>query len=112
MSLHNDLDTWASKARVRGNDRIEVMNETAHDIAKQLRRLTIVEDALNTVMTGGNHIASQLIGRIGAGFSTELPPDTSAEKALHRLGATVEYDMWCAWASMMRARDHVEQHTA
>lgn len=36
-SLHNDLDTWANKARVSGRDRIEISNETAHEIAAYLR---------------------------------------------------------------------------
>lgn len=36
-SLHNDLDSWAAKARSRGSDRIEITNETAERIGQTLR---------------------------------------------------------------------------
>lgn len=107
-SLHNDLDTWANKARTRGFDTIEISNDTAHEIAKQLRKLAAVSDALDMALTGSNHLASQLISRLGARFSDEYPVDMSAETALSRLHATVEYDIWCAWSSLMRARDRAE----
>lgn len=107
-SLHNDLDMWANKSRVSGRDRIEIDNDTAHSIAASLRKLAALEDAFDMALTGGNHLASQLISRIGAGFSSEFPPDTDTESALRRLGATVEYDMWCAWAALMMARERAE----
>lgn len=48
-SLHNDLDTWANKARVSGRDRIEISNDTAHEIAAFLRDHQQLYDAMQAV---------------------------------------------------------------
>jgi hypothetical protein len=45
-SLHNDLDTWASKSIAQGNDRIEILNSTAHEIAETLREHQQLRDAM------------------------------------------------------------------
>lgn len=45
-SLHNDLDTWAGKSRARGDDRIEILNDTANEIAELLREHQQLRDAM------------------------------------------------------------------
>jgi hypothetical protein len=67
-----------------------------------------MREALEKALIGGNHIASQLIGRLGGGFSEDYPPDMDSETVLTRLGPTVEYDMWCAWSAGMQAREYAE----
>ncbi len=49
-SLHNDLDTWASKSRAKGNDRIEILNETANEIAELLREHQQLRDAIGEIV--------------------------------------------------------------
>lgn len=45
-SLHNDLDTWAAKARRAGNDTIYITLDTAHEIARLLREHQQLRDAM------------------------------------------------------------------
>ncbi|ANL02657.1 hypothetical protein [Rhizobium phage RHEph18] len=101
-SIHNDLAGWAQKARLRGHKTIEIDVETADRASEQIVQLAT---ALEAALIGGNHLAYQLIGRLGAGFSENFPKDMDPETALRRLHATVDYDIWCAWAAMMKARD-------
>lgn len=71
-----------------------------------------LQKALETALIGGNHIASNLIGLIGM-------PDkySTTEEAMHDLATmpehTVtwmnEYEQWCCWKSMMKARDQAVQ---
>lgn len=58
----------------------------------------------DVVLRGGNHLASVLIGRVGADFAERFPPDTCPDSVLHRLGATDEFDIWCAWSAIMLHR--------
>lgn len=45
MSLHNDLATWAGRARRNGQDRIYLDLETAEAIVEQITRMaTTIED--------------------------------------------------------------------
>lgn len=57
------------------------------------------------VLTGGNHLASILIRQLGGDFSEKYPPDLDPESALRSLCATDTYDIWCAWAAIMNARN-------
>lgn len=54
-------------------------------------------EALELCMIGGNHIAT---------YRTDKwpTPGTDHNEALERLGAGREYDMWCCWNAIMRAR--------
>jgi len=54
-SLHNDLDMWANKARVRGSDRIEILNSTAHEIAETLREHQLLRDAMFKPQAASDH---------------------------------------------------------
>jgi len=101
-SVHNDLAGWAQKARLRGHKTIEIDVETADRAAEQIVQLAT---ALEMALIGGNHLANVLIGRLGAGFSENYPKDMDHETALRRLCATDEYEIWCAWAALMNARD-------
>lgn len=53
-------------------------------------------------LVGGNHLANDLIPKIGADFATKYPPDMDQGNALLQLGAY--YDIWACWAALMRAR--------
>jgi len=61
-------------------------------------------DALDQVMTGGNHLASILVNRVGADFAERFPPEMEPEDALRTLCATDQYDVWCCWREIMLAR--------
>lgn len=112
-SIHNDLHSWAGKARSRGLPTIEITTEFADSasdiIVSQANEIAALREAINLALVGGNHIASELIGRVGAGFSDEFPPDADPETVLRRLHATVEYEMWCAWSALMRARQMADE---
>lgn len=107
-SLHNDLDAWSNKSERLGHNDISINNDTARSIASDLRKLAALEDAFDTALTGGNHLACQLISRLGADFSLKYPYDMGAEKAVAFLPDMVDYDMWCAWSAMMLARESLE----
>jgi hypothetical protein len=69
-----------------------------------IERVERLEEALDLTMVGGNHLATVLIGKLGAGFAEEFPPDLDQELALRMLCATDTYDVWCCWSAIMRAR--------
>ncbi len=54
-SLHNDLDTWANKSIAQGNDRIEILNSTAHEIAETLREHQQLRDAMFKPQSASDH---------------------------------------------------------
>lgn len=57
--------------------------------------------ALQSVMIGGNHLASIL------GPDDHLEHTASYENALKHYGAGDKYEVWCCWKSIMDARDAV-----
>ena len=81
---------------------VEARSEALEAEVKRLR------EAFHSAMAGVNHLASQLISRLGADFAEQYPFDMDVGTALRRLHATVEFDMWCAWASAMKARAALE----
>lgn len=93
-------------------DRIEVLeteaqcDEEYQELIKARVRTELekAREALDEIGIGGNHLAHQLVTRVGPGFAEEYLPEDDPEIVLRRLGATVEYDMWCAWAAIMRSR--------
>lgn len=94
--------------------------EEARDIMKRIIgfRSAAAEDLrlLDDIDIGGNHLASSLVHTLGANFAEMFPPD--ANPALMRdticnrvngmIGTSaawiVVYDIWVAWAAIMRAR--------
>ncbi len=79
------------------------------DEGELARELDYVElrEAMDAVMVGGNHLANYLIGNLGAGFATEWPPHSKPAKVRKALSAN-DYDVWCCWAAIMRARRTME----
>lgn len=71
-----------------------------------MNREQVLEKALTQCLTGGNHIASQLINRYGPNFCDEYPYSGEGPS---QNGDVLFYDLWCCWANMMRARDLMEQ---
>lgn len=59
-------------------------------------------EALEKIFIGGNHLASALIGLLGA---SALPYNTEASEALREIGGGNVYDIWVAWSTMMQVRD-------
>lgn len=72
--------------------------------AKASARTVSVSVLPNVVLRGGNHLSSVLIRRVGADFAERFPPDTDPESVLRLLGATDEFDIWCAWSAIMLHR--------
>ena len=72
-------------------------------IVKELR------EALELCMIGGNHLAHILIKNLGAGFCDRYPFNAGHEEVLEKLGVGDNYDVWCCWSQIMKARDKQEQ---
>jgi hypothetical protein len=75
----------------------------ARQVAKDAR-IAEFEAALELALTGGNHIANQLIGMVGADFASKYPPDMDVWQVAEKLADPVAHDLWCCWSAMMRAR--------
>ena len=102
MTLNEQLDEADRNAEISRccNAHAKLVYDAKYEAA-QLRA------ALDMCLTGGNHIASQLVERLGGGFAERFPPDMAHIDALEAIGATVEYDMWCCWSAMMQVRDEL-----
>lgn len=95
---------WIRRNSAPGGEMSGYMSEAdAHLIAAAPDMLA----ALNDIGVGGNHLASILIGKLGPDFASKYPPDLDTDSALRMLCATTEYDVWCCWAAIMRARNIV-----
>ena len=62
--------------------------------------------ALDTCLTGGNHLGTWATLFNWPHFST--PP----HEALKHFGATMEYDAWCCWSALMQASKQIEMRAA
>lgn len=77
-------------------------------------KLSILCKAFEQVLIGGNHIASNLIGELGAGkenFPAYGTPFSTVQEILARRFPDTwigKYEQWCAWNACMLARDMVE----
>jgi hypothetical protein len=62
-------------------------------------------EALERVLIGGNHLGT---------YRTDKWPAPSVEPlvALEAIGAGPSYDMWCCWATIMQARDALDDYRA
>jgi len=76
-------------------------NRTAEFIAEQAATIKALLEALDGVMIGGNHLAGLLPMD---NVSYESDPAT----ALEQMGSGMDYEVWCCWRSIMRARDAVD----
>jgi hypothetical protein len=74
----------------------------------EVERLTGERDkaleAMEIVLTGGNHLANLLIGSLGARFSEDYPPGSKHMEVRAALTSENDYDAWCCWNAIMRAR--------
>lgn len=70
---------------------------------------TIEREALERTMIGGNHLATVLIGQLGAGFAERYPPEMDPQDALRTLCATDTYEIWCCWRAIMLARASINK---
>lgn len=69
--------------------------------------LALVErlrESIDRIMTGGNHLASALIGILGAGEDTFPLFTTPHEKAREIIKDADHYDLWCCWKVLMEER--------
>lgn len=89
-------------ANYDGGTKEQTVEWKAADEIERLRK------AVDRMQIGGNHVASVLIGRLGAGFSKKWPHGTSHSVVLEALGAGDDYEMWCCWNASMSARDSLE----
>lgn len=64
-------------------------------------RIEELEEALRSVMIGGNHVAL-LIG------AKHPPAEATCEMALEFYGSGDKYEAWCCWQTIMRARRVLE----
>ena len=64
-----------------------------------------LQEAVDRMMIGGNHIATYRSARWPDYPLDGLTRDQQCEHALRMLGAGRDYDMWCCWSAMMQVRD-------
>lgn len=76
------------------------------------QRVADLEKALNLCMAGGNHLANYLIGAVGAGFVDDYPSGSKHEDISAAFGPqnNRDYEVWCCWDAIMRARNEVTEH--
>ena len=67
-----------------------------------------VERAYENLLTGGNHLASVLVTRLGAGREHFPAYTEDVDATLKRLPSTELRDLWLCWAMLMRYRDAKE----
>ncbi|MCB1460945.1 MAG: hypothetical protein KDJ90_00600 [Nitratireductor sp.] len=79
-------------------------------VAALVSEVIEAREVVEGVLIAGNHLASLLIGKIGAHFSTAFPPETDPEMVCARISSD-EFDLWIAWASIMRARSFLNKET-
>ena len=96
------MDDAAKEIERLRSDRAQLvlMTEQLRTANQEIERLRA---ALELCMVGGNHLANELIGKLGGGFATRYPPSMSEQDALHQLGP--QYDCWTCWSCIMRARE-------
>ena len=64
-----------------------------------------MQNALAEVLTGGNHLGSVLIGRLGPSFPVYRTP----LEVVHQKLSGDDWDIRLAWRSIMRLRDTLEK---
>jgi hypothetical protein len=68
----------------------------------------VLEKVLRDVMVGGNHLASALVGWLGAG-EDEFPLfSTTYEEAQKVVTDPLVFDAWVCWKTIMEAREAVD----
>lgn len=82
-------------------------------------RIAELQKALEMALTGGNHLASNLINLLGAGdgFPDNIISFDEGRKRLYHKRQYVvdwsnEYEQWCCWKSLMDARAIAEKALA
>jgi hypothetical protein len=66
-----------------------------------------IRTSLIEVLTGGNHLASVLINRLGAGPELLPPYQTDLDSARLIVKDPETLDVWIAWRAIMRMRDRL-----
>lgn len=67
-------------------------------------KIVKLED-LNSLMIGGNHLASSLIHLLGASEKTFPPYTADIVTAFKTIKDPIKYDLWVCWANIMKFRD-------
>jgi hypothetical protein len=70
----------------------------------------MTDDSLEELLTGGNHLASVLVGRLGAGKDGFPSYSQSIEAASLRL-SDENLDLWICWRAIMRFRDRARKQS-
>jgi len=73
-------------------------------------KLGVLCDAFDWCLIGGNSLASNLIGLLGAGFCfyTRDSIKEACKRIYGEKGWIEVYEQWCCWKALMEARDKVE----
>lgn len=94
------------KAAQDANGRVEPLLDQIASLEAERDQLEAAastrEDQIGKIMIGGNHLASALIGLLGAGFPSYPTPYQEARKFFTDID---HYDAWICWKIIMEARD-------
>lgn len=78
-------------------------------------KFNVMCKAFDMVLTGGNHLANNLINELGAS-NKQFPPYGTPHEQVRKILAKRypknwigKYEQWCAWNSCMLARGIVEE---
>lgn len=107
----------AASVVTMSDDAVKLSAKHDPDIFRDVARAYLAHtDTMRTqidqIMTGGNHLGSALINKLGI-HNTQFPPyDTEFDRAQDIIRSTVGtkewvlwWDVWACWAMIMRARD-------
>lgn len=95
------MTSWEIKAAIEAafvpvESNIQIADVTARAEAAEAR-VKVLEEALQSVLIGGNHLAL-LIGADHPAYGTDH------FAALEHYGVDGQYEAWCAWNAIMLAR--------
>lgn len=96
-----------------GEAAVEIGEEYFSELPELIRlrkENELLRGALDLCMTGGNHLANYLIGARGPRFPEQYPVRSNHDDIRSAFGPGNEpdYDVWCCWDAIMRARSALE----
>jgi hypothetical protein len=88
---------------------VALLAESKSALDAALKQVAALRESYYRIGVGGNHLASALIGLLGAGSNTFPPYWTEFKEASEIISDPIKYDLWVAWAVIMRERDALER---
>jgi hypothetical protein len=104
MSKAKELAERLSHVMIARSIDLRFRDDAVALLLSQENRIAELEKALELCMTGGNHLANVLIGKLGGAFHERYPVGADHDAVLEAMGYGDTYEVWCCWNAIMRAR--------